>query len=118
MRWNLDPAEKARSIVSFLEEKKAEKIVLLDIHETTTLADFFIICNGTSDRMLHALATTLREYIKAEFGKSVLIEGESRDGWIVADVDDIIVHIFSPDRRNYYKLEQLWNKGKLVLSLQ
>ncbi len=90
----------------------------MDIHELTPLADYFIFCNGTSERMLQALATTLREFVKQEFGKAVQIEGESRDGWLVADVDDIIVHIFSPDRRNYYKLEQLWGKGRLVISLQ
>lgn len=92
--------------------------MLLDIHELTSFADYFIICNGTSDRMLQALSSSLREFVKKEFSKSLQIEGESRDGWMVADVDDIIVHFFSPDQRNYYKLEQLWGKGKLVLSLQ
>lgn len=104
--------------MNFLEEKKAEKILLLDIHELTTFTDYFIICNGTSDRMLQALSSSLREFVKKEFNKSVQIEGESRDGWMVADVDDIVVHFFSPDQRNYYKLEQLWDKGRKILSLQ
>ena len=68
--------------------------------------------------MLQALASSVREFVKAEFGKPIQIEGESRDGWMVADVEDIVVHFFSPDQRNYYKLEQLWDKGKRVLSLQ
>lgn len=117
-RWILDPIEKAHRIVNFLEEKKAEKIILLDIRELTTFTDYFIICNGTSDRMLQALATSLREYIKKDLELIVNIEGESRDGWLVADLEDIVVHIFSPEMRNYYRLEQLWNKGKTILTLQ
>jgi ribosome-associated protein len=101
-----------------LEEKKAEKILLLDIHELTTFTDYFVICNGTSDRMLQALSNGLREFVKSEFGETFQVEGESRDGWMVADADEVVIHFFSPDQRNYYKLEQLWGKGKLILSLQ
>lgn len=68
--------------------------------------------------MLQALATSLREYMKKDHEFIVNIEGESRDGWMVADLEDIVVHIFSPEMRNYYKLEQLWGKGKAVLTLQ
>jgi ribosome-associated protein len=104
--------------VDFLEEKKAEKILLLDIHEVCSFTDFFIICNGTSDRMLQALATSIREFGKKEFNLPILIEGDSRTGWMVADLEDIVVHIFSPDQRDYYKLEQLWDRGKRLVSLQ
>lgn len=90
----------------------------MDIRELTTFTDYFIICNGTSDRMLQALATSLREYVKADQDFVFNIEGESRDGWMVADLEDIVIHIFSPDRRNYYKLEQLWGKGRTILNLQ
>jgi ribosome-associated protein len=90
----------------------------LDIHEITTFTDYFIICNGTSDRMLQSLATSLREFAKKEFESLVNIEGESRDGWMVADLEDVVIHFFSPELRSYYKLEQLWAKGKVVLNLQ
>jgi ribosome-associated protein len=90
----------------------------LDIHEITTFTDYFIICNGTSDRMLQWLATSLREFAKKEFESLVNIEGESRDGWMVADLEDVVIHFFSPELRSYYKLEQLWAKGKVVLNLQ
>jgi ribosome-associated protein len=105
-------------IVNFLEEKKAEKILLLDVHEASSFTSFFVICNGTSDRMLQALATGLREYVKQEFSLPIHLEGDSRAGWMVADLQDIVVHIFSPDQRDYYKLEQLWDKGKRLVSLQ
>jgi len=68
--------------------------------------------------MLQALATSLREYVKVDQDFVFNIEGESRDGWMVADLEDIVIHIFSPDRRNYYKLEQLWGKGRVILNLQ
>jgi len=104
--------------VNFLEEKKAEKILLLDIRELTTFTDYFILCNGTSDRMLQALSNSLREFVKQEYEFNVQLEGESRDGWIVADLEDIVIHFFSPELRNYYKLEQLWSKGHIILNLQ
>ena len=105
-------------MISLLEEKKAEKILLLDIHEITPLTDFFIICNGTSDRMLQALATSTREFCKNELGQLVTLEGDSRAGWMIADLGDVVIHFFSPDQRSYYRLEQLWDKGKKVVSLQ
>lgn len=104
--------------MNFLEEKKAEKILLLDIQELTTFTDYFILCNGTSDRMLQALSNSLREFVKQEYEINVQLEGESRDGWIVADLEDIVIHFFSPELRNYYKLEQLWSKGRVILNLQ
>ncbi len=105
-------------IVNLLEEKKAEKILLLDIHEVSSFTSYFIICNGTSDRMLDALASTVREFAKSEFEQPVHIEGDSRTGWMIADLMDVVVHLFSPDQRNYFRLEQLWDKGKRLISLQ
>jgi ribosome-associated protein len=81
-------------------------------------ADYFIICSGTSDRMLHALANSIREFIHIKYKKSVRTEGEPREGWILIDAGDIIVHLFSPEQRNYYKLEDLWSQGKILLHLQ
>jgi ribosome-associated protein len=104
--------------VSVLEDKKAEKILLLDIHEVSGFTDYFILCNGTSDRMLYALAMAVKDYVKQEFHHTVDIEGDARDGWLVVDLGDTVVHLFSPELRDYYKLEQLWDKGKKLLSLQ
>ncbi|MBA4376695.1 MAG: ribosome silencing factor [Anaerolinea sp.] len=105
-------------MVDFLEEKKAEKIVLLDIHEVSSFTSYFIICNGTSDRMLEALSSAIREFVKKDFSQPIRVEGDSRTGWMVADLLDVVVHIFSPDQRNYYRIEQLWDKGKRLVSLQ
>jgi ribosome-associated protein len=118
LRCTLEPIDKARAVVSLLEDKKAEHILLLDIHEIVSFTDYFIICNGTTDRMLHALASAVREFAKAEYGTSIQIEGEPHDGWLIVDMGDVIIHFFSPDQRDYYNLEGLWEKGKRLLSLQ
>ena len=101
-----------------MEEKKAEKIVLLDIQAVSTFTSYFIICNGTSDRMLDALSSSLREFAKSDFKQPITVEGDSRTGWMIADLEDVVVHFFSPDQRKYYSLEQLWDKGKRLVSLQ
>jgi ribosome-associated protein len=93
-------------------------LVLIDIRDLAVFADYFIICSGTSDRMLNALADSVTEFIHAKYQWPVRAEGEPREGWILIDAGNIIVHLFSPDRRDYYKLEDLWSKGKILLHMQ
>jgi len=90
----------------------------LDIHEIASFTDYFIICSGTSDRMLDALANVVMETAKQQFDLLSKTEGQPSDGWLVVDLGDIIVHLFSPDQREYYHLEQLWERGKVLVSLQ
>jgi ribosome-associated protein len=118
MRCPLKSLEKAHAVVSVLEDKKAEKILLLDIQKIASFTDYFIICNGSSDRMLHALAASVRDYAKEELNEFLDIEGDPQQGWVVVDMGDVVVHFFSEEMRDYYKLEQLWEKGKRLLSLQ
>ena len=102
-----------------MDEKKGEDIVLIDIHEIATFTDFFIICSGTSDRMLDSLADSVIEKAHeiADVNKR-RAEGQASSGWLLIDLDDIIVHVFSPDQREYYQLEQLWERGKVLLRMQ
>ncbi len=101
-----------------LEDKKGEDILLLDLTGIADFADYFIIANGTSDRMIGSLADTARETAKQQFGQLSKSEGNPKDGWEVVDLGDIVVHLFSPDQRDYYQLEQLWDKGKVLVRLQ
>jgi len=101
-----------------LEEKKAEDIILLDLKEISILADYFLICSGTSERNLRTLSHTVAETAKDQFGILCKIEGQPSGGWLALDLGDIIVHIFSPDQRNFYQLEQLWQNSKLILRLK
>jgi ribosome-associated protein len=101
-----------------LEEKKGEDIVLLDISETSDFADYFVICSGTSDRMLQALANAVVDRVRETYQTKPRLEGHPQEGWVLADYGNIIVHLFSPDRRDYYRLEELWGQGKVLLHLQ
>ena len=101
-----------------LDDKKGEDIHLLDIHENSILADYFVICSGTSVRMVKALMSEVDEEVNNEFGLHPRIEGEPSAGWILADYGTVILHIFSPDRRDYYSLEELWAEAKTILRLQ
>ncbi|MGB9585924.1 MAG: ribosome silencing factor [Anaerolineales bacterium] len=105
-------------MVDILESKKGEDILLLDLREIIPFADFFILCSGTSDRMLQALADAAVESVRNQYHLKGRIEGEGMDGWILVDFGDVILHVFSPERRNYYKLEELWSSGKILLHMQ
>lgn len=108
----------ARGIVEALEEKKAEDIVLLDITNISQFTDYFIICSGTSERMLQSLSRTVENSAKSHFGLNGLVNGKSDDGWITIDYGDLIVHVFSAHQRDYYQLEDLWAEGKMLLRLK
>jgi ribosome-associated protein len=101
-----------------LEEKKGENIWLLDLHGQATFADYFVICSGSSDRMIKALLDAVDEAARAKYKLHARLEGQAQSGWVLADLGDVIVHIFSPERRSYYRLEELWAKGKILLQLQ
>ena len=101
-----------------MEEKKGENIVLIDIEEIAIFAEYFVICSGTSTRMLKTLLDSAMESVKKKHGINGRVEGESEDGWILADFGDIILHVFSPAQRDYYRLEELWDAGKVLLHVQ
>ena len=90
----------------------------MDIRELADFADYFVICSGTSDRMLQALADDAQEKIRDSYRLRGRVEGQAQDGWILLDFGDVILHLFSPDRRDYYRLEELWGAGKVLVRLQ
>jgi len=104
--------------VTSLEDKKGEDILLLDIKDIASFTDYFILCTGTSDRMLDALAEASLEAVRKKHRKRGRKEGQAREGWIVVDYGDVVVHLFSPDQRDYYDLETLWQDGKVLLRVQ
>lgn len=81
-------------------------------------ADYFVICTGTSDRMLFALSDTVVEEMRKVYHVKGRVEGGANDGWLLVDYGSVIVHLFSPDRRDYYRLEELWSRGKVLLRVQ
>ena len=116
-RIDLDTSERARRIADILTDKLAEDIVVLDLRGTTIIADFFVICSGTSERQLKALVDALMEQMDAEKAPALRVEGSPESGWVLVDFGGVIVHIFSPERRAYYRLEQLWSGAKVVVRI-
>ena len=110
--------ELAHTIVNALEEKKGEDIILLDIKGIVSFTDYFIICTATSNRMLNALADGVVEKTRLEHKKKGRVEGGPDSGWMIVDYGDIVVHLFDVDLRRYYKLEELWDEGKVLLKVQ
>lgn len=93
-----------------LLEKKAKDIVLLDVRELTTLTDFFVICHGTSETQIRALANSVTQKVKDELEENVWKkEGLDARRWIILDYVNVVVHIFSEEKRQFYGIERMWN---------
>ena len=114
----MNTLELAHTIVEALEDKKGENIVLLDLQNIAMFTDYFVICTGTSDRMLDALADAVIEKIREVTSLKGRPQGQSASGWVVVDFGSVIVHCFAPETRDFYKLEELWKEGKILLRLQ
>jgi ribosome-associated protein len=114
----LDSAQVARAAVDIASDKKAVDIVLLDIRDTTTIADYFVICSGNNPRQIQAIAAALDDELSTLGAKLLYREGTADTGWVLLDFGDVIVHIFGQKEREYYRLERLWSGAKTVVYLQ
>jgi ribosome-associated protein len=108
----------ARRIVDLPSDKKAADIVLLEIGGLTTLADYFVICSGSSERQLGAIADGIVESLRDEGVKPIGREGSANAHWMLIDYGSVIVHIMAPPERDFYQLERLWAEAPLLLRLQ
>ena len=102
-----------------LDKKKGENILLLDLIGVCSFTDYFVICSGTSERMLRALSDEVRGALKKKHSlQANSVEGKSGVGWTLIDYGDVVIHIFSPAMREYYALEDLWKEGRVLLHMQ
>lgn len=104
--------EKTLAVCKYLSEKKAYGIVYIDVEDKTSLCDYFVICSGRSSTQVKSLAENLEE----KFEKELDITPRRREGvregrWAVLDYEDVIVHIFNDEERDFYRLERLWENG-------
>jgi len=102
------PLELARRVVALAEDKKAADIVLLDLGELTTLADYFVICSGGSERQIDAIADAVADGLRAEGERPIGREGAAASHWVLLDYGDVVIHVFDRETRAYYELERLW----------
>lgn len=114
----LEPAQIARLAVDVASDKKATDIVLLDLQGISTISDYFVICTGANPRQIRAIATAIDEKLSEHGLPAFHREGSPDSGWLLLDFSDIIVHIFAPKEREYYRLERLWSNAQTVIYLQ
>lgn len=96
------------AIIYLLEEKKAENILVLNLHEA--FVDHMVIASASSQRQLVTLADTVMEYAKKE-GIKPLVDGAHQSDWVVVDVGCALIHLFKHDARTYYNLEKMWGQN-------
>jgi ribosome-associated protein len=110
-----DATELAHRIVEIASDKKGNDIVMLRTAELTTMADFFVICSGRSDRQVAALSGAIVEELRNEGIRPLGVEGRESSRWVLLDYGSVIVHVFAPEEREYYGLERLWGKAAKVV---
>ena len=118
---SMDAAEalaQARRIVALAEDKKASDIVLIDVSALTSIADYFVICSGSSERQLGAIADGVVEGMKEDGVLPLGREGAAGAHWVLIDFGAVIVHVFAPPERDYYQLEKLWADAPTLLRVQ
>jgi ribosome-associated protein len=114
----LESNELARKVVDIAADRKAEDIVMLDISKVSIIADYFVICNGTSDRQVRAIAKEIDEKLGDAGVNPISIEGMNDAKWVLTDYGSVLVHVFDPATREFYRLEQLWAGAQPVLVVQ
>jgi ribosome-associated protein len=104
------PAAEERAVLSarVAEDNKAKDILILDMRAITPLYDFLVLATGISRRQIHTLAEEIDAALHAEGERRLSIEGYEASKWVVQDYGDVVVHVFDPDARQYYALEELW----------
>jgi ribosome-associated protein len=108
----------ARRAVELAEDKKAADIVLLDLTGLTTVADYFVIASGGSERQLDAIADGIISGMRDEKVHAFGREGTAASHWVLVDFGSVVVHIFTPPERDYYSLERHWAEAKTILRVQ
>ena len=103
-----------KKIVEALEDKKAEDITVLGIGEVSSIADYFIIANGNNANQLTAMEDAVDEAMYTNGVHQEQVEGTGNSTWILMDYQDIIVHLFSKEDRQFYDLDRIWRDGKVV----
>ncbi len=100
--------EQAIFIAQAAKDKKAEDVLVLEVGDLTSLADFFIFASGESERQVRGLASFIEKMMATRYQTNPVVEGKETANWILLDYGDIVVHIFRSDIRQFYALEKMW----------
>ncbi|MEF9969832.1 MAG: ribosome silencing factor [Ruthenibacterium sp.] len=110
----MESKELAMQIAKLLDSKKATRVKVLKVRDLTVLADYFVIATGTSSTHVKSLAEEVEFQIKEAGTAPLRVEGFRTQNWCIIDYGNVIVHVFSPDARDFYDLDHLWADGEDV----
>ena len=116
-----DPLLLAKDIVQFASDKGAADTLLMDIRKLSIIADYFIICSGDNERQIRAIHRGIADGMAEQWGidpRHKVTTDQEQAGWVVLDFGSVIVHIFAPKLREYYRLERLWSEAATLLRMQ
>lgn len=110
-----DSVDLVHQITEGLLEKKGKEIKVLNVSELTALTDYFVVCHGTSDTQIRALANSVLDKVKQSTGENAWQqEGMDARNWIIIDYVNVVVHIFAEEKRDYYGIERMWNDAAVT----
>jgi ribosome-associated protein len=104
----LTPLQLARLLKGAAVDKKAWDTVVMDVRDKTSVADYFVVCEGETDRQVRAIADGMVEAAKGKDLRPLAVDGYDDATWILLDFDSVLAHVFLPGERSYYDLESLW----------
>ena len=109
------PLELARAAAAAADEKKATDICVLDLTGVSDVADYFIICSAANNRLQDTVIEAIEDKLRIDFAeKPIHQEGRANGGWVLLDYGSIVVHVFLPEPRGFYRLERLWGDVPMV----
>lgn len=109
-----DTVQRVREAVSAADDRKAVELKVLYLQKVTDFTDYFIVCSGTSERQVQAIADAVQERLRANRVRPLHVEGYNRAQWVLIDYGDLVVHVFQEEPRRYYALERLWGDAPEV----
>jgi len=119
---HVDPTAEGRAvairIAETIADTPASNTLVLDVHDVSPFTDYFVICSGENERQLRAIQREVVQRLAEAGTRPDRVEGNPVGGWIVLDYGDVVVHVFSADLRDYYRLEELWQDAPTVLAIQ
>lgn len=111
---SLEPEAMARLCVKICEGGKAEELMLFDVRESSILADYYLICTGTSAPHISGICNRLRQELALAGVAQRRRDGDPSSHWVILDYGAVLVHVLDPERRRFYRIEDLWEAGHLV----
>ena len=110
----METLELVKLAVDALKDKKAEDVRIIDIHEISTIADYFVIASGTNQNQVQAMVDNVEEQMYKSGFDDPKVEGYNSASWILLDYHDVILHVFSEEDRAFYNIERIWRDGKEI----